>query len=428
MNILQKEWKRIRSSSLAHNAGWMFLGQGLSVVCQAVYFILLARLLGSSTEYGIYAGAFAMVAILSVYSPLGSPFTLLRHVSPDPRKFALYWGNVLVTTFTLGSVFVGILVWVIPHLAHSYSWRLVLCIAIGDCLCGQLTDAASRVFQAFEKMRITALLNLLTNLSRTVLAGLMLWRLHHATAQQWVVVTLAVSLLASCSALALVTRFYGKPAFSLRLLRQRTGEGFAFALSSSTAGIYNNFDKAMLGHYGMNAANGIYSMAYRVVDICTMPITSFHAAAFPRFFKKGVSGVRSTTAYGLQILKRTGPMALVFTVVMFVVAPIIPHLVGKSFSQSVVALRWLCLLPVFRSFHLSAGDALTGAGHLNLRVGIQAMAAAFNFGVNLYLIPHYGWLGAAWSSLATDGLLAIFNWTALLTVRSQVAEPGFAGR
>jgi len=77
---------------------------------------------------------------------------------------------------------------------------------------------------------------------------------------------------------------------------------------------------------------------------------------------------------------------------------------------------------------LSAGDALTGAGHLNLRVGIQAMAAAFNFGVNLYLIPHYGWLGAAWSSLATDGLLAIFNWTALLTVRSQVAEPGFAGR
>jgi hypothetical protein len=30
------------------------------------------------------------------------------------------------------------------------------------------------------------------------------------------------------------------------------------------------------------------------------------------------------------------------------------------------------------------------------------------------LIPHYGWLGAAWASLATDGLLAAFNWMVLL--------------
>jgi O-antigen/teichoic acid export membrane protein len=113
---------------------------------------------------------------------------------------------------------------------------------------------------------------------------------------------------------------------------------------------------------------------------------------------------------------------------MALAAPAIPHLLGRSFSESVTALRWLCLLPVFRSFHLSAGDALTGAGHQKLRLGSQAFAAAFNFGANLYLIPHYGWLGAAWSSLATDGLLGIFNWTVLLAVRSQVAESDFAGR
>ena len=46
-------------------------------------------------------------------------------------------------------------------------------------------------------------------------------------------------------------------------------------------------------------------------------------------------------------------------------------------------------------------------------------AAGFNFTVNLYLIPHYGWLGAAWSSLATDGLLAVLNWTALAFLQVQ---------
>ena len=236
----------------------MFLGQGLSVLCQGFYFILLARLLGP-TEYGIYSGVFAMVAVLSAYSPLGSAFTLIRHVSPAPQNFAAYWGNVLMTTLTLGSLFVTVLVMVVPRLAHSYSWGLVLCAAVSECLFAQLTDVCSRVFVAFEKLRITAMLSLSVNLLRTLLAGALLWRLHHATAKEWVLAALVVSLFAACTAVMLVVRCFGKPAFDLRLLTERTGEGCVFALSSSASAIYNNFDKAMLGHYGMNAANGIYS-------------------------------------------------------------------------------------------------------------------------------------------------------------------------
>ena len=63
--------------------------------------------------------------------------------------------------------------------------------------------------------------------------------------------------------------------FSLALLRLRTGEGFVDALSYSTACISDNIDKAMLGHYGMNAANGIYSMAYRAIDMATVPLMLF---------------------------------------------------------------------------------------------------------------------------------------------------------
>jgi len=407
----------------------MLLGQGLSVVCQGAYYILLARLLGS-TEYGIYVGAAALVSILSQYSPLGSHSVFLRYVSPEPSNFAPYWGNILVTTFTLSSLFVAFLTWAGPRLAHSCSWTLVLCVALGDCLCSQLTLAAGRVFQAFEAMRITASLNLLVNLLRALLAGLMLWRLHHATARQWVVAALLVSTIAACTALTLVTKRYGQPRFSKTLLRQRTGEGFVFALSYSTTSIYNDIDKAMLGHYGMNAANGIYTMAYRAIDIACLPYSAIQAAAVPRFFQKGLNGVDSTAEYAIRIVKRTAPITLLTTAAMLVAAPLIPHLMGRSFTESVSALRWLCLLPVFRSFQYSAGDALTGAGHQKLRLGSQATAAAFNFATNLYLIPHYGWLGAAWASLATDGLLAVFNWAVLwwLTSKTGVDGPIIAER
>jgi O-antigen/teichoic acid export membrane protein len=421
LSSLRKLIERIRSSSVARNAGWVLFGQGLSYCCQGAYFIMLARLLGS-VEYGIYAAAFATVAIVSVYSPLGSPFTLIRHVSSCPQKFAFYWGNVLVTIAGLGSVLIGILVWLVPRLAHSCSWQLVLCVAVGDCFFGQVVDACSRVFQAFEKMRFTAFFSLLTNLLRTLLAAMLLWRLHHATASEWAAATLAISFIGCCLSLTLVTTRCGMPAFSPKLLRNRLREGCVFAMSSSTMGIYNNVDKAMLGHYGMNAANGIYTMAYRVVDICTTPITSIHAAAFPTFFRKGLGGVSSTTEFALRILKRTGPVAIAFTAAMALAAPIIPRLVGPGFSQSVPALRLLCILPVCRSFQLSAGDALTGAGFLNLRLGIQVTAAIFNFGINLYLIPHYGWVGAGWSSLATDGLLGAVNWFTLLGVRRTARE------
>jgi len=413
MDKVKTELSRLYRSSLARNAGWVFFGQGLSMACQAGYFILLGRLLGSA-EYGSYVGAVAMVSILSQYSSVGTSAVFLRYVSPDHKNFSLYWGNVLVTTLTVGSLFVVLLTTAGPYFAKSYSWVMLLCVALGDCICTQLTAAAARVFQAFEKMRVNAGLGLLVNLLRMVLAGLMLWRLRHGTAQEWAVAALIVSSIASAIAVVMVTRLFGKPRFSLTLLWQRMSEGFVFALSYSTSSIYNDIDKAMLGHYGMNAANGVYTMAYRVTDVCTAPISSVHAAAFPRFFVKGVEGVRSTMEYALRILKRTAPLALLSTVGMLVAAPIIPHLVGKDFGQSVLALRWLSLLPFFRSFQLSAGDAVTAAGHQNLRFGAQAVAAIFNFGVNLYLIPRYSWHGAAWSSLATDGLLAVFNWGVLL--------------
>lgn len=410
-----------KNGSLTRNASWVFLGQGLSVVCLGTYFVLLARLLGK-VEYGIYAGAFAMVAILSPYSTLGSPLVLLRHVSPDHRKFASHWGNVLTITPILGISFTVLLAWGGPHIAPSYSWQLVACIALADCLCAQLTIAAGQAFQAFEKLRMTATFNLLVNFLRTLLAGLMLWRLHHATARQWAVAALAISSIATASALFFVTRFYGRPSFSTRLFGRHVGEGLVFALSGSTAGIYNNIDKTMLGHYGMNAANGVYTMAYRVIDVACMPVSSISSAAFPRFFQKGVGGIQSTAAYAGRLIKRTAPIAALSTLAMLLAAPIIPHLIGHGFDESVLALRWLCLLPVFRSLHTCAADALTGAGHQKLRLGNQTTVAGFNFAVNLYLIPHYGWRGAAWSSLATDGLLAVLNWTTLAILQVRAAK------
>jgi O-antigen/teichoic acid export membrane protein len=94
---------------------------------------------------------------------------------------------------------------------------------------------------------------------------------------------------------------------------------------------------------------------------------------------------------------------------MFAGAPLIPRILGPGFSQSTSALRWLCLIPVFRSVQTLSGAALTGAGYQSYRTGAQVVAAVLNFASNLWLIPAYGWHGAAWSSLITDGAIGAMN-------------------
>jgi O-antigen/teichoic acid export membrane protein len=405
---------------LMRNSLWMFLGQGISVVAQAGYFIVIARLLGS-LEYGMFVGAAASVSMLSQYGSFGSGLLFLRYVSPDHSRFAMYWGNILLSTFTFGTLLVVALGAVSPWLLHGIDARMIALLAIGDCICSQLTTAISQVFQTFEKMKYTALLNLATTCTRMLLAMALLLTLHRTNALTWAITSLVISLLTAGAGAITVTRHFGLPEFSPRLFLARAREGFLFAVSGSTTSIYNDVDKAMLAHFGMNAANGIYTMAYKVVDIGTMPIRSVHAAAFPRFFRQGAGpdGLAATAPLARRLLSRTSLLGLAMAALMFVFAPAIPVFVGRGFLPSVSALRWLCMIPFLRSFHLAAGDALSGAGKQAFRLTFQMIAAAANVALNLLLIPSYSWRGAAWASVATDGILGLFLWGVIAWMKSR---------
>ena len=410
--MITQQVRQLRRSLLARNAAWMFAGQGSSVVIQGLYFLLLARLLGT-LQYGFLAGAVAFVAVVSQYSTMGSGLLLVRYVSPEPSLFARYWGNVLVSLAVFGTALVAILAVAGHWVIGTTSGSIVLLIAVSDCFFGQLTTAASQVFQSFEKMRVTAILNLVTNLVRLVLASGMLLFYHHASAWQWALASLLLTGSAALAAFVMVTVEFGRPAFDLQLFAHRLGEGLLFAISGSTTTIYNDIDKVMLGHYGLPLANGIYTMAYRIVNIAAMPIMSIQSAAFPRFFREGIGGASATRPLAARILKRTLPLAILCTAGMYLLAPLLPRMVGRGFSQSVSAVQWLCLIPVFRCLHIGAGDAIAGAGHQKLRLASQCIAAVGNFGMNLFLIPKLGWLGAAFASLVTDGGLVVTSWLVL---------------
>jgi O-antigen/teichoic acid export membrane protein len=199
----------------------------------------------------------------------------------------------------------------------------------------------------------------------------------------------------------------GYPTFTNHLPRSELVEGFYFSITLASQSIYNDVDKIMLVRLSTLEAAGIYGSAYRLIDVAFQPVGSLIYSAYARFFQHGQGGLAASTGFAKRLLPFAVGYALLATVGLYSTAPIVPLVLGTKFSAGVGALRWLSPLLIFKAIHYFLADSLTGAGFQGARCAVQAAIAGVNVVLNLWLIPAYSWRGAAWSSLACDGLLVL---------------------
>ena len=399
---------RLCDHQLARSASWLAIGQGANFFLQAAYFLLLARLLGV-TSYGIFAGVFALVNTVTPYSALGSSMLFMRYVSMDRSMARLHWGNTIATIVAVSIVLAGVLSWIGSILIGPSRIAMIVALVIANCVMSQISTCGSSVFLTLHRLRSSAANRLLSNLSRFIILAIMVFFLRRATAFQWSLGVVLSSTAAAAVTLIWVRSAIGPMKFDLRHSRKHFWEGIGFSVAGSTESVYNDFDKVMLSHYGMNQAAGIYTMAYRVVDFSTTPLNALVAATMPRLFvmsKEGFAAVARVCGKLTRVAFAIGIGSACFTLVA---SPWVLRMVGHGFAEAVMAVRWLCWLPALRAIHQMAGSALTATGRQNYRTGAQAAVGVVNVLLNLWLIPIHGWLGAAWASLASDGLLSVLN-------------------
>lgn len=416
-NSVRKRLSGMVSTSLGRNTLWALAGYGVRLAMQAAYFIVIARSLGPK-EYGAFIAATALGAVISPFVGWGSGNLLIKNVARDRSAFAAYWGNGLVITLATGLALVcaaaGVCFLVLPG-AIPLAAILLLCIS--DLVFVKFLDMAASAFQAFERLSNTAVLNVWISLTRLVGIVILAVKLTHPSILQWSVVYCAGSILAAATGVTWVTLSLGWPKLALHRLRGEGSEGFHFSVSLSAQTIYNDIDKTMVARLSTLDAAGIYAAAYRLIDVSFIPVRALLNAAYPGFFRHGAEGLEASMAYGQRLVRRILPYSVLAFVGLTVGAPVVPHILGHDYARVTEALRWLALLPVLKTLHYFIADALTGAGHQGLRTSIQMGVAVFNVVVNLWVIRDYGWRGAAWSSLASDGLLLLGLWLAASYLR-----------
>lgn len=424
MNLekLKSSISRLGQSSFVRNTLWMMLAQGLRLVLQAGYFVIVARVLGAE-QYGAFIGATALVAIVSPFASLGAGNLIVKNVSRNRDLFSDYWGNALFMILVSGLVLIPLLLLIKPiFLPNTISLNLLFLVGVTDLIFLRILDVAAQAFQSVDWLSRTAQLNLLPYLTRTGAAIAMIQLVPNPAALDWAIFSIASTVVATLIAVLLVHWNLGYPKLALWRIKPEVTEGFYFSVSISAQTVYNDIDKTMLARLSSLESTGIYAAAYRLIDVAFVPVRSILSAAYAKFFQQGASGISGS----LNLAKRLTPIAAVYGftagIGLFLIAPVVPYVLGDEYALAVEALRWLSPILFLKAMHYFAADTLTGAGYQGRRSGIQVIIAIFNVLVNLWLIPLYSWKGAALSSLLSDGLLTLSLWLMVAFVYRQEVQ------
>jgi O-antigen/teichoic acid export membrane protein len=361
-----------------------------------------------------------MAAILSPAVGMGGGDLLIRNTAREKEVFAECWGNLLFVTLATGAVLVTAVMAIARFvLPQSISSLVIVAVVLADLVFVKLLDSAAYGFQALERLELTAVLNITLSLARLLGITVLTLMFHHPTAQQWSVVYLAATILVALWAIVWLYLRVGRPRLAFSRIRRELVEGLYFAIGQSAQTIYNDIDKSMLARMANLDATGIYAAAYRLVEVAFVPVRSLLTAAYPGFFRVGEQGLRATVARMKRLVTKPCVYALAAFFGALVFAPVIPHVLGSGYARAVEALRWLAILPLLKTLHYFLADSLSGAGYQGLRTLIQIVVALFNLGINIWLIPAYSWRGAAWSSIASDALLALGMWVLILSLQTR---------
>jgi O-antigen/teichoic acid export membrane protein len=386
-------------AATARAAGWVLLTEIVQKLSALGFVVLVARDLGPRS-FGYYAFAFALFPLVLVVGS-GIDSIVLRDVARDPShevarrirdalRLRLAAGVVgLLLAAAVGTAFVP--------LGKPYAALVLIGVAL---LCDQLSSLLLGFFIVFERPRVYAL-------GTTANSVLTLGFAVAAVAAGGSLVAVAAAYLAgSAAALTIATAFLARRVrFAERqrssdvreLARRSAPLGLAAFLSTGSLRI----DTVMLAGFSGPVVVALYNVAYRFFESTLFVAWAVAKAALPAMARASVSAdrVRMFEVLIFALLSAYLPLA--------VLAPFAGRwiLIGVFSAEYEDAARVLTVMAASASFYALAHLSRTAAISIGVRRGIVYVAAAaftFNVGANLIVIPAYGFVGAAWTTLATE--------------------------
>ncbi len=405
--MLKPRRTRWRPGAYLRASWWMSSWLALRALAQAGLVVALARNLGP-TDYGAYVAVLATASFFTPLAGMGVHAVVLREGSRRPEELpGLLWNAKRV--WRVGALVFGALACatVLLVLRHRLGDSLTLDCAVIAMVCAEvasssLTEIVTRRAQALQQTHAYGAVQAGLVLSRLAALGLFL-ALGDRSLSSW------LGLYATCSAayawiLARGIRRSGTgpiPGLQATALAQ---SGIPFAFASFAWRLQIEFNKPVLAMLGF-AMVGILGVAQRVVDVAAIPLIAMQDALWPRVFSRS-SPPRTLVRIALAI----AGLAVCEGVLLYMLAPWLPRLLGTDFGGAVEVLRLLAWLPLLQLARNSGIIYLSATGRSSRLVLIYALGAVFVVVSTVWLVARQGLHGAILALYAGEIFMIALQW------------------
>lgn len=392
---------RMRTRVLQNTAA-LLGGRGISIILSGAASIILARYLGSE-QLGEFGAIYAYASLFTWLAIFGIDAILTREISIDRDQATgiLQTGARLCVLFAVGATILSL--GIAPFVGYKGHLYFLLIFAVIELLLFSPLRLYGVVFQVDLKQWYSAGINLLRQviwlLLVVVLARLQA-RLFTVIVWRFIVAALEAILIWGFS-----RRFLSRLS-EIRPDRARFYliSAAPMAFSSLLASIYMRIDQVMLHTMVNDSTLGQYVAAVRVSEMFEMlplalisslvPILSISAKDPPVF-----------RAYLDRTFRYLVVLACAICVVIATGAAFIVNLLyGKQFAAAGPLLAVLIWSEVSTFFGAVVVNAMVANDLQRYLLVPTAAGALSNVAFNLYLIPRYGALGAAWATLVSYSL------------------------
>ena len=393
--------KVLRNTGILAASGLLVRGLGMGMM------VLLARYLGAE-GYGTYQRAEAFVFLFSLLATLGLDMILAREVARRSPRTSEYLAGVMTLKLMLGPVCLAIVL----GFAHARGYRGDLLWAIWCynfvLLLTTVAQTYDAVFQGLDEMGCIAIANIVNQAAFVILgvACILLGR-----DLRWILATLAVA-----AALRLAVSAYlmarlriawvrPRPATLFYLLRQSVPIAFA----ASFVVVYQQLDAVLLGELKGNAQVGWYKASAKFLLFFTVLRESFLTAIYPVFssvahHERERMGSLVTHAVRYQLI-----VALYFILCFVFLPRVAPRLLGEAFENTAAILPIMAWILVPQTISITMGRVLVASGNQKRIMVATGLALFVNAGLNLALIPRFGYMGAAFAAAISELAVAGVN-------------------
>lgn len=383
----------------------LIIGQLGVAALQGFQLLMVARTLGPH-EFGRIAAVLAVTTALLPFAGLGTANMMVMHLARGERDAGRLYGSSLTAGVLSGllltaMVMLGFYCWDGPdHLL------MVLLFCLSELVFTKIVDISQHVYFGMDRHAVASKFLILLSGLRFIGALLMLL-LHFQSGEAWGVAHLSGGILAAALVVCFTLKTTKGWSVDFRKMFHDIKLGVFFSLGFASRGVYIDIDKAILPRYEPVAINGAYTAAFRLVYMCTTPLTAALLALQARMYRAGGTHGLAETA---RIARRAMVVGTLYGVVVgaliYVLAPLLPLLIGAQYALSVDVMRALAFLPIPLFIQSAMSDALAAANHQRARSAVQMLVAVLAVGLNFMLIPDWSWKGAVIAAYGCQFTLA----------------------